>query len=83
MLTHMLLQTPAREPMKSIMDRVMNAEAQEQVLNASVFGGFSLADIPEACLGIVVVEQRSNGVATGINARIRYQRLEYREGFVW
>ena len=48
MLTHMNCQTPAMEPMKSIMHRAMEAEAKGEVRNASVFGGFPLADVPEA-----------------------------------
>src|SRR5690554_5338786 len=37
MLTHMLKQTPAEQPMKDIMDRAMAAERDGEVLNASVF----------------------------------------------
>ncbi|VTU13218.1 hypothetical protein SRS16CHR_00458 [Variovorax sp. SRS16] len=57
MLTHMLCQTPSRQPMKDIMDRAMRAEADGEVLNASVFGGFPLADIPHVGLGLVVVAE--------------------------
>lgn len=55
MLTHMLRQTPLDQPMKDIMDRAMAAEAGGEVLNASVFGGFPLADIPHVGLAIVIV----------------------------
>lgn len=55
MLTHMNRQTPAAEPMKSIMDRAIEAEASGEVRNASVFGGFPLADVPETGLFVVVV----------------------------
>ncbi len=55
MLTHMLRQTPLDQPMKDIMNRAMAAEAAGEVLNASVFGGFPLADIPHVGLGAVVV----------------------------
>lgn len=60
MLTHMLKQTPAQQPMKDIMEHAMAAEAQGRVLNASVFGGFPLADIPQAGLSIVIVADRKN-----------------------
>ncbi len=63
MLTHMLRQTPQTQPMKDIMDRAMQAEASGEVLNASVFGGFPLADIPHVGLSIVVVADRSKRVA--------------------
>src|SRR5690606_32658156 len=59
MLTHMLKQTPALQPMKDIMDRAMAAEASGEVLNASVFGGFPLADIPHVGLSIVLVVDKS------------------------
>ncbi len=55
MLTHMLRQTPAAQPMKDIMDRAIAAEASGEVLNASVFGGFPLADIPHVGLSGVVI----------------------------
>lgn len=55
MLTHMLRQTPAQQPMKDIMDRAMAAERDGEVLNASVFGGFPLADIPYAGFTVVLV----------------------------
>jgi microcystin degradation protein MlrC len=55
MMTHMILQTPARQPMKDVMDQAIAAEAEGQVLNASVFGGFPLADIPHVSLSALVV----------------------------
>ncbi len=55
MLTHMNRHSPSFEPMKSIMDRAIEAEASGDVLTASVFGGFPLADAPQAGLSIVVV----------------------------
>lgn len=56
MLTHMNRQTPASEPMRSIMQRAMTAETSTEVMNASVFGGFPLADVPMAGLLTVVVD---------------------------
>lgn len=55
MLTHMLRQTPRAQPMKDIMERAMAAERDGEVLNASVFGGFPLADIPHTGLAVVIV----------------------------
>lgn len=63
MLTHMLRQTPLEQPMKDIMDRAKAAEAGGEVLNASVFGGFPLADIPHVGLGAVVVGDGDGGAA--------------------
>lgn len=64
MLTHMLRQTPAMQPMKDIMDRAMQAERDGEVRNASVFGGFPLADIPHVGLSVVIVADRDR-VAEG------------------
>ena len=58
MLTHMLRQTPAMQPMKDIMDRAMQAERDGEVCNASVFGGFPLSDIPCAGFSVVIVAER-------------------------
>ena len=58
MLTHMLRQTPASQPMKDIMDRAMQAEQSDEVCNASIFGGFPLSDIPCAGLSVVIVAER-------------------------
>ena len=60
MLTHMNKQTPSNEPMKSIMDRARQAEADGEVLNASIFGGFPLADIPHVGLTTVIMADRNN-----------------------
>lgn len=55
MMTHMIKQTPAQAPMKPIMDKAIASEQSEEVLAASVFGGFPLADIPHVCLSAVAV----------------------------
>jgi microcystin degradation protein MlrC len=60
LLTHMLRQTPSMQPMKDIMDRAMQAERDGEVCNASIFGGFPLADVPGAGLSVVVVTERSH-----------------------
>src|SRR5690606_36574292 len=54
MLTQILNQSPARQPMKDIMDMACAAENSGQVLNASVFAGFPLADTPYTGLSIVL-----------------------------
>ena len=59
LLTHLNCQTPSRQPMKDIMDMAMKAEADGTVLYASVFGGWSLADIPYVGVHGVIVADRS------------------------
>lgn len=63
MLTHMLRQTPRAQPMKDIMDRAMAAERDGEVLNASVFGGFPLADIAHTGLAVVIVADAARAEA--------------------
>ncbi len=64
MLTHMNQHSPMFQPMKDIMGRAIRMEADGEVLNASVFGGFPLADIPWAGLSVIVVgdESRREGL---------------------
>jgi microcystin degradation protein MlrC len=57
-LSHMNRQTPLEQPMKDIMDRAIAAEDADEVLNASVFGGFPLADVPWVGLAVVIVADR-------------------------
>ncbi|HRO61400.1 MAG TPA: M81 family metallopeptidase [Burkholderiaceae bacterium] len=53
-LSSTLSHTPSRQPMKDLMDRAIAAEANGEVLNASIFGGFPQADIPHLGLSAVV-----------------------------
>ena len=69
--------------MKSIVNRAMAAELNGEVLNASVFGGFPLADIPEACLSAVVVDDRNSRKAKSLMAELVTQAWEHRREFVW
>lgn len=55
MLTHMLRQSPTEQPMKDIMERAIQAESRGEVLNASIFGGFPLADVGHAGFSVVLV----------------------------
>lgn len=65
MMTHMNQHSPMFEPMKSIMGSAIRMEADGDVLNASVFGGFPLADIPWTGLSVIVVGDvdRPDGLA--------------------
>ena len=83
MLTHMLCQTPLEQPMKDIMNRAKTAEASGDVLNASVFGGFPLADIPHVGLSGVVVVDGDATVAGRLLDELMAMAWERREGFVF
>ncbi len=83
MLTHMLRQTPLDQPMKDIMDRAMAAEAGGEVLNASIFGGFPLADIPHVGLSAVVVGDGDAAKAGGLLDELMEQAWDRRAEFVF
>ena len=60
------------EPMKRIMSRARDLEASPGVTSVSVFGGFPLADVPEATMSVVVT---GRGRVTLLEA-IRNELLE-------
>ena len=67
---------------ETVMDRAITAEASGEVSNASVFGGFPLADVPDAGLLVVVVDDeadKANAVANEL-ASLAWER---REAFVY
>lgn len=83
MLTHMIRQTPSQQPMKDIMDRAIAAEAGGEVLAASVFGGFPLADIPYAGLTAVVVADRDRAAAEALRDELLQMAWQRRADFVY
>ncbi|MBT5899170.1 MAG: M81 family metallopeptidase [Rhodospirillaceae bacterium] len=83
MLTHMLRQTPLDQPMKDIMNQAMAAEANGEVLNASVFGGFPLADIPHVGLGAVVVGDGDGVKAGSLLDELMAQAWDRRAEFIF
>ena len=70
MLTHMNQHSPQFQPMKDLMNKAIAAEADGTVLNASIFGGFPLADIPFAGLSVVIV---ADAIKAGSEAAARAQ----------
>ncbi|HEA66505.1 MAG TPA: hypothetical protein ENI07_06760 [Desulfobacterales bacterium] len=63
MLPHMLCQSPAHQPMKDIMDLTIVLKNSSVVLNASIIGGFPLADIPHSCLSAIVISDNGTNEA--------------------
>lgn len=69
--------------MKTIMDAAIAAETNGVVLNASVFGGFPLADIPHVGLSIVLVAEPSQLVnAQALLDTLTRMAWERREDFM-
>jgi microcystin degradation protein MlrC len=82
MLTHTTQCAPSREPMKSIMDRAIAAEAAGEVLNASVFGGFPQSDIPQAGYSVMIVG-RNPAEARKLCDELARTSWDARAGFVF
>ncbi len=81
MMTHMLQQTPSRQPMKALMDDAIGAADSDQLLNASIFGGFPLADIPYVSFSVLTVEnaegRRGESLINDICNRAWEKRSEF------
>lgn len=91
-LSHTLRHSPSREPMRSIMDKANAAEDSGEVLNATVFGAFALADIALAGMTAVVVVDGAAGGGGTDGAKAKAQALvdklldeawEKRAGFIY
>ncbi|MDP6708902.1 MAG: M81 family metallopeptidase [Alphaproteobacteria bacterium] len=82
-LSHLNRQTPSRQPMKDIMDRAIRAEADGEVLNASVFGCFPLADIPNVGLSAIVIGDGDGGRAKALLDELMAMAWERRADFVF
>ena len=83
MLTHMIKQTPLQQPMKDIMQMAVHSADSGEVMNASVFGGFPLADIPHAAFSAVTVELAENNVGESLVDEICRLAWRRREDFVF
>lgn len=59
LMSALLRQTPDKEPMKTPMAHARKAEMEGEVLNASIFAGFPLADIPHVSLSAVIAADRN------------------------
>lgn len=83
MMTSTLVHTPSRQPMKDIMDQAIAAETSGAVLNASVFGGFPLADIPHLSCSAVAVCDRRPDAGRALVDRLLGMAWERRDAFLY
>lgn len=83
MLTHTLKQGHAVQPLKDIMDRAIAAERNGEVLNASVFGGFPMADIPHVGMTVILVADRETKAAEALRDSLLDMAWERRADFVY
>jgi microcystin degradation protein MlrC len=82
-LTHMNKHAPSMQPMKDMYARAIAAEDAGEVLNASIFGGFPLADIPHVGLSAVVVADGETETAARLLDDILSIGWERRAEFVF
>ena len=82
LLTHLNRQTPSRQPMKDIMDMAIAAETEGRVLNASVLGGWPLADIPHVGVhGVIVADRPQANEAQALLMDLMTMTWERRDDF--
>ena len=83
MMTHMMMQATWHQPMKDIMELAIEGEYNTDILNASVFGGFSYADIPHVSLSVLTVEPVKNHLGKGLVGQICAMAWERRYDFIY
>ncbi len=83
MMPHMLRQTPLQQPMKDIMDQAIKMVDTTKLLNASIFGGFPLADIPHVSLSVLTVEPSQNNCGEPLVNELCNMAWERRQDFVF
>ena len=83
MMTHMIKQTPSKQPMKDIMDEAILSVDGNKILNTSVFGGFPLADIPYVSLSVAVVSHKGQDQGMDIVNNLCDLAWERRHDFVY
>ena len=82
LLTHLNCQTPSRQPMKDIMDKAIAAETEGTVLNASVLGGWPLADIPHVGVhGVIVADRQQANEAQALLMDLMTMTWDRRDDF--
>ena len=83
LLSQTLCQGTDDEPMRSLVAMCREAEAGEGVLAATTFGGFALADIPDAGNSAVVVTDGHRGLADEVRDALLDRIWAEREAFVY
>ena len=83
MMTHMLRQTPLQQPMKDIMDCAIAGVESGNLFNASVFGGFPLADIQHVSFSVLTVEQYDGNQSYGLIDQLCDMAWQRRQDFIF
>ena len=83
LLSQTLCQGTDDEPMKTLIRCCRDAEQHPEILAATAFGGFPMADIPDAGNSVVIVSDRNPQLANQYRDQILRKTWEAREGFVY
>ncbi len=83
LLSHTLRSATAEGAMQRAVAAARAAEREPGVLAVTVMAGFSLADMPDAGMSIVVTADRDAALAQRVADRIAHQVWEERDGFVY
>ena len=78
-LSQTLRQGTVDEPFKSLIRLTREAEASGEVMAASVFGGFALADVHDAGISCIAIADGDQSAADSVIERLRLEMWEKRE----
>lgn len=83
LLSQTLRQGTDDEPMKTLIDMCKQAETQPNVLAATVFGGFPLADMPDAGTSAIVIADGDRAAADAVRDSLLGRAWDQREDFIY
>lgn len=83
LMAHTLCMGTESEPFRALMAHAADASATKNILDASVFGGFSLADIERPCLSALVVADGDKFAAQSKLATMLHYAWDQRNAMVY
>ncbi len=83
LLSQTLCQGTDDEPMRSLIAQCRDAEREPDVLAATIFGGFALADIPDAGSSVIAISRNALGSAESVRDRLVANIWDAREDFIY
>ena len=83
LLSHTLKQGTDDQPVKSLITACREAEKQDSILAATFFGGFPLADVPDAGSSTIVVTDGDKVIADRKSREIAHLAWQHRADFLY
>lgn len=83
LLSQTLRQGTDDEPMAGLIAMAREAEASGEVLAATVFGGFALADMPDSGTSAICIAERDAAAAQAVADRLMARAWEARDDFLY